>query len=221
MKNYLYRMMSLGAGYQEERESWLCDMARNGWQLCSTGKLFRLYKFEKCEPKNTRYRCDVFERNNASGEKRLHRHEQAGWGYVASDEYIQIFRTDDPTVPEINMSYEEQQETAAILRKRQWMDYLAAAGPTVLLISIIINNIHDYPAAFCQDNMWWYLIIMYGYFFQMFLSNALQTSKQLKKLKNHENYNHDIEYRAKFFKRKLVNISFFALLILLYIMKPL
>lgn len=91
----------------EEVQSWLSDMAGQGWHLLDRGKFFAL--FGQGPKRKDRYRCDIFKSNSPQFEERRELYQAAGWEYVASLGKLHIFRApDDPAIPELHSDPEEQ-----------------------------------------------------------------------------------------------------------------
>jgi hypothetical protein len=71
-----------------EQESWFEDMALQGLHLDEIGLM--LVKFEKGEPKKTRYRIDVSPNEDIIQEEKIH-YAQSGWEYVTSYRNLNVF----------------------------------------------------------------------------------------------------------------------------------
>lgn len=71
-----------------EQESWFEDMALQGLHLDEIGLIF--VKFEKGEPKETRYRIGVSSNEDIVQEEKIH-YSQRGWQYVTSYRNLNVF----------------------------------------------------------------------------------------------------------------------------------
>lgn len=100
---YLYQIDAI--------ESWLDDQAKKGLFLTDVRSRLTM-GFEKGEPRPVRYRIDVKQNPGTYGEKeRVADYKELGWEYVcelAGD--LDIYRCDDPTVPELNTDEETLHE---------------------------------------------------------------------------------------------------------------
>lgn len=91
----------------DEQESWLEEMSAEGWHLVKTG--IGRATFAAGEPRELRYRCDVFKAGDLAEQERLELYEDAGWEHVANRGLVQIFRAPaDASIPEIHTDPELQ-----------------------------------------------------------------------------------------------------------------
>lgn len=112
-------------------ETWLADMAAQGWHLYKTGLAFAL--FTKGEPAQVKYRCDVFKRRSAEFQDRIDLYQHSGWEYILSFSNVHIFKAPaQQPVLEIHTDPQEQAPSMALLlRPYQWI--------TVVLILVIAS----------------------------------------------------------------------------------
>lgn len=101
MSKYVKRVIPFESSDIPAIQKWLEDMARKGLQYRDCG--FFCARFEKCEPRETRYRldfCDVIACDIPEEKKEMY--ERNGWqvvGEFKSD--LVVLLTDDPDAPEI------------------------------------------------------------------------------------------------------------------------
>lgn len=97
------------ASYDVERiESWLQDMAKDGWVLDGQSAYWLgFFTFVKAEPQEIRYRLEpkttrhtVYE--NAPDEEAEELYKEYGWEFVTQFHYFYIYRTADPNARELN-----------------------------------------------------------------------------------------------------------------------
>ncbi|NLY53547.1 MAG: DUF2812 domain-containing protein [Firmicutes bacterium] len=89
-----------------EQEAWLEAMSAQGWHLVKTD--IGRATFQRGEPQNYRYRCDIFKADSAEGQDRLNLYSDVGWEHVANRGWVQIFRAPtDASIPEIHTDPEE------------------------------------------------------------------------------------------------------------------
>ena len=109
-------------GYDVERiESWLQDMAKEGWQLQKEGNIFGLLAFEKAHPQATRYRLEPRKAGSGFGDvpdleiQELCR--QYGWEYADTYGDFDIYRSQDPSAREMNTDLSVQAAAMQSLRR--------------------------------------------------------------------------------------------------------
>ena len=101
--------------YDVERiESWLQDMAREGWVLEGDSAYWLgFFTFEKAEPQEIRYRLEPKTQRhsnftNAPDEEEEDLYKEYGWEFVTQFHYFYIYRTADPNARELNTDYAVQ-----------------------------------------------------------------------------------------------------------------
>lgn len=100
--------------YDVERlESWLTDLAKEGWQLEKDGTFAGIFTFLEHDPKNTRYRLEPKSSQNDSAPhtEALALCEKYGWEYVADYSWFHIFRSTSPDAREMNTDTAVQAQT--------------------------------------------------------------------------------------------------------------
>lgn len=92
----------------ERMESWLQDMAREGWVLEGEDAYwFGFFTFVKTEPQELRYRLEPKTTRhsdwlNSPDEDAVELYREYGWEFVTQFHYFYIFRTPDPNSRELN-----------------------------------------------------------------------------------------------------------------------
>ena len=130
-----YRLPPCPAYDVEGTESWLSDMASEGWLLEEDGIFCGVATFEKADPVNMKYRLTVAEKgtsmwgeNNGEPENEEIEHSAAcGWEYIARHDDFHIYRSADPMVRELNTDPEVQAMALKMLKKRlrgSWLEWL-------------------------------------------------------------------------------------------------
>lgn len=118
----------------EEAESWLVDMAAQGWHLSGFKLIFA--HFSPGEPEKVRYRCDIFSRKDDFSE-RIELYSQSGWEYVTSiSSSLHVFRS--PTtdaIPEIHTEPVEMAPTMNLLLRQYYVYGLIALLSVAAIIS--------------------------------------------------------------------------------------
>lgn len=90
----------------ERIESWLTDMAAQGWHLKDISVSLKLFRFTQGTAQHVRYRLEPkgkFEDDSQKPEMSIRKmYEDFGWEAVAGLRQFYIFRTADPTVRELH-----------------------------------------------------------------------------------------------------------------------
>ena len=109
------RLLEPCPAYDVERiESWLQDMAREGWVLEGQSAYWLgFFTFVKAEPQEIRYRLEPKKERhsnftNAPDEEEEYLYKEYGWEFVTQFHYFYIYRTADPNARELNTDYAVQ-----------------------------------------------------------------------------------------------------------------
>lgn len=153
----------------EETESWLSDMAVQGWHLLNAGKSFAL--FVQGPSKKVRYRCDIFAPRHPQYQERLELYQASGWEYIGRRGKLHIFRApDDSSIPELHTDPVEQSYIiAGLVRRLATNCFLAIAGlaiPAVILLLFYERLLLD----ILVDGNTPFLMALPLYLFVMFLN---------------------------------------------------
>lgn len=118
-----------------EHESWFSDMASTGLHLKKVGISFA--HFTKGEPRQTRYRIDVFNYKNITSEQK-EMYSESSWDYVASYGLFNVFSSPaHANAPELHTDPAEQAYTLNYLDKKLRRSAIGVAVSVVLMIGII------------------------------------------------------------------------------------
>ncbi len=127
MKQKRYLLPPCPSWDMEGTESWLQDMALEGWQLDKNGFFFGLATFEEATPQRLRYRLEAtsYKRNlwddnmgEPDGEQRQ-LCEELGWRYVCPRGQFFVYVSEDPAAPELHTDPEVQALNIKKLKQRQ------------------------------------------------------------------------------------------------------
>ena len=115
-----------------ENESWFQDMAREGLHLKSMG--YTMAKFEREEPKKTRYRIDIYQGEYANKEQKKF-YTENGWDFVTNYGEFNIYSSpEDVNSPELHSDPLEQAHTLKTLEdKMNGLLFLNVIGPVSIL----------------------------------------------------------------------------------------
>ncbi|MBD8067352.1 DUF2812 domain-containing protein [Bacillus sp. PS06] len=113
-----------------EHESWFADMAAKGLHLKKMGIQFA--KFEKGEPKKTRYRIEVSIKKKMTPEQ-MQMYSESGWDYVTRYGYFHVFSSaEELDAPELHTDPAEQSYTLKELDKK------LASNAIIVVISLLL-----------------------------------------------------------------------------------
>lgn len=122
----------------ERLESWLTDMAAEGWHLLDTGGLWSLlFIFEKGEAKTVRYRLEPGKRTLDDERPTLQERElfeEMGWEYVTYYSHFFIYRDLSPAAPELHTDPEVQVMNLKRLRRKTVLANVAFLALLLILI---------------------------------------------------------------------------------------
>ena len=129
------RLLEPCPAYDVERiESWLQDLAREGWVLEGQSAYWLgFFTFVKAEPQEIRYRLEPKKERhsnftNAPDEEEEDLYKEYGWEFVTQFHYFYIYRTADPNARELNTDYAVQ-ATALKQIKRTTISALICRSP--------------------------------------------------------------------------------------------
>jgi len=143
----IHRLAPCPAYDVERIESWLQDMAKDGWLLSEEdGVFFGWFTFEKRAPQNCRYRIEPWTKSNESEPPvdALALYEEYGWKFVAGYDKFYIFRADRPDARELNT--DPQVQAAALKHLKR--DAFLSIFTTLIIWASIIQRTLDLPARF-------------------------------------------------------------------------
>lgn len=127
----------------ERTENWLEDMAQEGLELVGYNA-FCLFSFVKTAPKAVRCRLEASQKKRtiwndayAPPQKMLELAQECGWDFVTGVSDFYIFRTEDPSAPELHTDPGIQAATLKVL-KRRWRVGLI---PLALCLAVLLFGI--------------------------------------------------------------------------------
>lgn len=187
---YAYRLPPCSPYDQETMESWLEDMARNGLLLSREGRFLGFYTFERCAPKEVRYRLvPALKRQSVldadAGEpfsEEVDIHGELGWDYrLRSDDFF-IYCAENPEAGEIHTDPAIQALAIKTLRRRQGRDLIWLVILTGILFTLGERIALAYPLGMAVAVGTPIALAVYGWF----LWAIIQPIVHLKKLKTLE-----------------------------------
>ena len=118
-RNEIHRIPPCHRYDLEGIQTWLEDMAKDGWLLETDGYSLGLFTFQRCEPITCRYRLHVTADTNRYGQHQeyLELLRESGWVYVADFQGFNIFRTENPDAVEVNTDPTVQATTLKKLKR--------------------------------------------------------------------------------------------------------
>lgn len=133
MANRLYRLPPCPDCDIEGNQSWLEDMARQGWLLTDDSFFLGTAVFEKAVPQTLRYRLEatklqatLFNGADRPDEDVVQTNREFGWEYVTRRGQFYIYRCADPAAPELNTDPQVQAISVHALTKRIRSDLIGS-----------------------------------------------------------------------------------------------
>lgn len=164
----------------EGTESWLSDMAHDGWLLSEDGIFGGVATFEKSAPANIKYRLAVAkngtglwsENNGDPDAEEIEHSAMYGWEYVARRDGFHIYRSADPAVRELNTDPEVQAMALKMLKNRQrgsWFEWLFWIAYTVLKL---MSGRLVLAMIFAKT---WFMLIVFGVVMWFLINSIIRT----------------------------------------------
>lgn len=190
----------------EEQESWLQDMARNGWYLIRF--TFGFAEFVKGEPAEIRYRLEVASKNKQLEDEQIELYEAAGWEHVTSRRFIHILR-EQRAGETVEIHTDSMIHAGSIKRlKRNTL----SRGFTIIFITMLIVFSQGYrftnPTSldlledYFLSNL--ILVVIYLFLAVYMIRGMIHISLLIRKLKRNEMFDHEKPYQRKKMMRFLI-----------------
>jgi hypothetical protein len=203
MMGKIVRKLMLDSIYAVGRnESWFTDMSKRGLHLKKFGRLF-VY-FEKGEPKDTRYRMDIF--MQAPSQERLDMYEECGWHLVGKNGCFYVFAAEDvANISELHTDPVEQGHTLEELNRLLKRNTMIFSIAMVLLLGMIFGMyfLVDEPVLFMVRGQIVQQLLLIGvelYAFASGIRNYLSIRNLKKSLMQGSPIDHHEDYRkARFY----------------------
>jgi len=212
----LYRFLWLDQWQLEEQEAWFSDMLAQGWMLKTIRGFYA--RFERCEPQDSRFCCDVFHRDETAGKERIASYKEAGWEHITSRGIVQIFRSPlGSTDSELCTELEAYAKRISVLRTQ-----VNIKGMVVLLLSVFIVSTQLLTAGLFGANMYlkdsfsfpMMAALGYGYICWTLLQGMIHLHVIIKRLNQGQSLRHKLQYRSALHTKKWFGGSVIALLLL-------
>ena len=131
MKNRILRLLPCPPYDVEGTESWLHDMASQGWFLEKDGIFFGVASFQKGDPSPIRYRLEAAlkqagpwdDQNGMPDDEALEINANYGWDYVARRGQFYIYCNETPGARELNTDPAVQALAIKAVQKRQLSNF--------------------------------------------------------------------------------------------------
>ncbi|MBP3951892.1 DUF2812 domain-containing protein [Bacillus suaedae] len=184
----------------EEFESWLTDMAENGWKLIRLNHW--IATFEQCEPRQLQYRCEIKSKNQADNE-RIDFYEEFSWDYIGSRQLIDVFQCEGEVTlkEELHTDAAEFSDALSNLKREIYWRALTAVGLTLALFWITWSSLTLSSTSHFLDNtstqLGWMLLPYYLILCWTMVRGMVHISFLVKKLKKGQMLNHRVNYRRR------------------------
>ncbi len=158
-------------------ESWLCDMAQNGYILKEHGTCLGIFRFTKGAPQQTTYRLEVAGNNtiwddasNLPERNMLALCQEFGWAHITRYQDFDIYATVDAAPCELNTDPTLQARTLQAVKKRQATAMVV--GVLYLCIwplAILKKDFLQYALSINSVGMCaWFLLLLHWFFGELF-----------------------------------------------------
>lgn len=200
------KILWLNEWHISEQEALFADMAAKGWQLIDIGNIFAI--FEQYTPESTNFKCDIFDVNDSSDSAdRLKTYQEAGWEYVTSRNYIQVFKESSGAAgTEIPVDPARHEKIADIFQRSIKKKVSAVLLATVILVILQFLTLQNDPVDnYLKDRYLFFFVIVIIYLFSIIreLTNMVQMKKLIKKLRLERQYINGVDYKLKIHQKRL------------------
>jgi hypothetical protein len=191
-----------------ELENWFSDMSLQGWKLTELGSVCAT--FEESDPQEIIYRCDVFNVDDQSDQRRIELYRKSGWEFVDSRRYFQVFReSKNGQACEVYTTPMEQAETLSLLQKNIKNRALLMFVLSIFIVIINLTSLQVDPIQnYLEDGFIIpiYSIITYLFVVIHMITGMVHMRKLIKQLKSGEALGKYIDYDGKVSRKKFVSI---------------
>ncbi|BAQ11118.1 hypothetical protein OXB_2647 [Bacillus sp. OxB-1] len=197
-----------------EHESWFADMAAQGLHLKKLGRIFA--RFERGEPKRTRYRIDVSIHKKMS-EEQMELYEEGGWEFVTQYGAFYVFSSPaEREAPELHTDPAEQAYTLRELDKKLFGNALFILVALLLIAGMLSSLwfLDRTPVYMLVEGMavqQTVLTVVIGYQAYIAVRGAVSIRALQKRLNEGRPIDHHAPYRKRWRRH-----TFIALLFLLF-----
>lgn len=203
----------------EEQESWLQDMAGNGWHLVHFA--FGFAEFVKGEPAKIQYRLEVAAKNRQLEDEQIELYEAAGWEHVTSRRFIHVFR-EKKAGETVEIHTDPVIQAGSIKRLKR---NILSRGFTITFFTILIIILQGYrfinPTSYdlLENNLLSNIIftLIYLLLAVYMIRGMIHISLLIRKLKRNEMFNHEKPYQRKKIMRKVFFLIYIGLFLILII----
>lgn len=203
-KKIYYRLIPCPSYDMEGTESWLEDMAEEGFFLTKDGFFFGFGFFHKEEPRRVKYRLQArsahgsfFTDENEPLKEEMELSEELGWEFVVQRGEFFIYRSKEENVRELNTDPAVQAITMKEVQKRQLNSIFTCLLWTIIYPLAKKNGAVIVPMLYMKT--WFYLfsIGILLYFFLGSVRKLVYYTKLRKKLKNGEQPDREKNWKKK------------------------
>lgn len=213
------RLLEPCPSYDVERiESWLQDMAKEGWMLDGESAYwFGFFTFVKAEPQIVRYRLEPKTKRhsnftNAPDEEEEELYKEYGWEFVTQFHYFYIYRTADPNARELNTDYAVQATALKQIKRNTISSLINQSIIFIYWIPRWVNEIYRMLVSFDWT--------VFPAFFVMLVTAVIVAAKDFlhirrlrKQLKNNIPLDHNKPWRKNATAKRAGKIAIFLLYI--------
>ncbi len=124
MKEFIRRMCPCPVWDMPKMESWLEDMARQGYEIFDVSKRLPMIRFRLGRKKNLRYRMEPAKKMVHPDELQQKLYKDLGWDYICWFHGFYIYSSADPDAPELHTDPQVRALTIQALKKHLYKHIL-------------------------------------------------------------------------------------------------
>jgi len=203
-----------------EQETWLSDMALEGWTLIKIGRVFAT--FEESETQEVTYRCGMLFADDQITQQKIELYRESGWEYIGSRKYISVFREiKNQQVREIYLNPVERTKTISSLQENIKKKGILAIISALLLILLNVWALQINPVQiFLTDSsiLSIYTIIVSILIVIHMINGMIHIRKLANQFMLDETDQFSINYGRIIFRKKLLKVCEIMIAISLIVM---
>lgn len=206
---HIHRLCPCACCDVEGIQSWLEDMAANGFFLIRDGVFCGIFSFERRAPQQTTYRLDVAQKRKPrfwdSGseltEDELELYRSMGWEYLLCYGDFRIYRSMESDSPELNTEGETHAITISLL-KQKYRNAFIYAVLTALFWLVFAQSALHYSFRIAASIGVVFLLCIHGVMLDAWITQLLRLFRfrgYEKRLRSGDSLNHRINWKQKAF----------------------
>ena len=158
----VHRLIPCPAYAYRAMESWLSELAEEGLLLTEDGFFLGFGSFERCEPKQVRYRLLPVQKNGeAPDDEQLRLCEKYGWEYMGRRRDFYVFRSLNAEARELNTDGSVEAYALNAVKKRQ-RGALVSSLFSLLVYPLLVTRFCPLLTFITMGSLWSLTAIVWG-----------------------------------------------------------